>query len=73
MTLKREYPDDYEFLGFIENEPSVSDESLPWYYNTLAYSTDQGGYRVECTISPSYGDMDLKVFINDHEITGLSV
>ncbi|MES9901272.1 MAG: hypothetical protein ABW168_01155 [Sedimenticola sp.] len=73
IAIKREYPDDYEFIGFFEVEPEMTDEDIPWYYNTLTYFTERAGVSVECIISPAYGDMDLKLLIAGKELTALSV
>ena len=75
MTIerKREYPEEYEFVGFFECEPQMTDSDVPWCYNTAAYITVRDRFRVECTISPGYGDLDLLVFLAEQQVVGLSV
>ncbi|GGE44885.1 hypothetical protein GCM10007421_18820 [Halopseudomonas oceani] len=70
---KREYPEEYEFVGFFECEPQMTDSDVPWCYNTAAYTTVRNGLRVECTISPGYGDMDLLVLNGEEQLVRLSV
>lgn len=50
------FPDEWELIGLFECEPKLSDDDIPWAYNTLLFETTRGRDRLRCLIEAGYGD-----------------
>ena len=58
-------PEDHELLAFFEAEPKVTDPGVAWFYNTLDLETERQRIRVQCRMSPSYGDIEVRLIQPD--------
>ncbi len=50
------FPDEWELIGLFECERKLSDDDIPWAYNTLLFETTRGRDRLRCLIEAGYGD-----------------
>jgi hypothetical protein len=66
------FPADHELLAFFETEPKVLDPNVPWFYNTLAFEVEPGGFEVHCRLSPAYGDIDVRLHLDGTELARVS-
>ena len=48
-----------EFLGCLGADPALTDDDVPWCYNTATYTTDLGGVTVTLVLQPSYRQLQL--------------
>ena len=51
--------EDYELLGFFEQEPKLLDTDLTWPYNDSLYEVAQGEKTLSVAICPAYKDIRL--------------
>lgn len=59
--MLRNFPEDYELIGFFDAEPVVLDPEVPWIYNTLEFSTNRNGIEIRARISPSYREVSVSL------------
>jgi hypothetical protein len=64
----REFPPDHELLAFFESEPIVLDPEVPWFYNTLEFTTVRNDIQVRCRIRPSYGEITTQLTMRGQEL-----
>ncbi|MGG0655341.1 hypothetical protein [Rummeliibacillus pycnus] len=58
------FPEENDFLSLFECEPTLFDttsEGLPFYYNQATYQFSNGEENFIVTLSPSYGEVNIKV------------
>src|SRR5688500_147593 len=54
------FPEPYELIGLFEVEPSLTDQGVPWAYNSLRFETRRGTDDVLCDIEPGYEEVRLR-------------
>ncbi|MBN9261789.1 MAG: hypothetical protein J0J14_13085 [Hyphomicrobium sp.] len=62
------FPEDYELLAFFETEPKALDPGEPWFYNRLDFEVERAGSLVQCRLSPSYGQIDVRLHRGEREL-----
>jgi hypothetical protein len=65
------FPEDHELLAFFGMEPKVRDPDYPWFYNTLEFEVERQGFLVQCRLSPSYGDVSVRLQQGELELVRL--
>jgi hypothetical protein len=65
---RNDFPADHELLAFFGAEPKVLDPDLPWFYNTLDFEVERQGFVVQCSLAPSYGDIDVRLLLGEMEL-----
>ena len=68
-----ELPDEHELIWLFEQEPEVQDPDSPLYYNTLGFEVVRDTERLVCTVSPSYGDVELHLTRDGEPAVDLSL
>ena len=68
-----ELPDEHELVWLFEQEPEVLDPDSPLFYNTLVFEVVRGTERLVCSISPSYGDVELHLTRDDQPTIDLAL
>ena len=68
-----ERPDKHELIWLFEQEPKVQDPDSPLFYNTLGFEVVRDSERLVCTVSPSYGDVELHLTRDGEHAVDLSL
>jgi hypothetical protein len=66
-------PEDYELIAFFEAEPELLDPGAPWLYNTLTFAIVRGGLEICCRISPSYGQLTLRLKMAGEDLLNVDI
>lgn len=68
---ERRFPDYHDLVAFFEVEPALTDPGVHWWYNTLRFLTKRGRFTIDCEMSPAYGDLQVRVSLDEHQIASL--
>lgn len=53
-------PREHEFLEFFEVEPTLTDPTIIWTYNEVAFVTRRGEEQIEFSMSPGFSEVLLR-------------
>jgi hypothetical protein len=59
------FPDGDELLSFFGDVPVITDKDTPWIYNHLKFTYKDRDDLVVFETSPSYGDFEIRYFIEN--------
>lgn len=68
-----DFPENHELIWLFESEPEVLDPQEPWIFNTITFRTQRKGLEVMCSVLPSYGDLSLRLFLQETEIVAVDL
>ncbi|WP_216323067.1 hypothetical protein [Deinococcus aestuarii] len=66
-----DFPENHELIWLFESEPEILNPQEPWLFNTITFKTQRNGLEVVCSILPSYGDLSLRLSLQETEIVAV--
>jgi hypothetical protein len=69
MSVSVTFPEEHELIEFFGVMPQLLDASSPWFYNTLEFEVARDAFVVQCKLSPSYGDIGVRLLSGGLELS----